>query len=510
MWSSLHLADGSVLLGSRRRRRDLQGSAATARRSSSTDARRDRGRRARRRPATAPCGPARCRATSCGRSTSRAARRRRSGARSSRTSRPIWSLAAAGNTVYAGTGPSGKLFAITRRHREGGVRHRRQAHHRAHRDERRRGVVRHLASARSCSATTRRTARPARWPTSPATRSRALAPYRDGVVVAANDLAETAAADRQDAARRSRPPRSRPPRRARPTKAPDVGTKPGADKDPSAGHRPRSQGREEGQGRAVPRRQRWPARSAARADRDVLHVGRGRARRRRLRRRRRQGPRSTWSTPTTSVATAFDVDERSVAQLWLDKSLVGFATDDAAALYRATGRAVAGEVRRATCSTRRPSSKFGKLTWIVAGQGQDRDPQRQHREAGRRLERVAGAARRSASSAAATRAARSRARPAATSSSAPRSRTIAARRAPRDGVLRAAEHGDRGPGSHGRDRDEGDAADAQGLRREAAQPGAEASSGRSRTPTATTRRTRSRRAATARRTGARSRPARRR
>src|SRR5262249_8567060 len=40
-----------------------------------------------------------------------------------------------------------------------------------------------------------------------------------------------------------------------------------------------------------------------------------------------------------AVATAFDVDERSVSQLWIDHGLVGFATDDAAAVYRSTGRA---------------------------------------------------------------------------------------------------------------------------------------------------------------------------
>ena len=53
-------------------------------------------------------------------------------------------------------------------------------------------------------------------------------------------------------------------------------------------------------------------------------------------------------------------------------------------------------------------------------------------------------------------------------------------------LLRAAEHRDRGPGRHRRARDEGEPADAQGLGRQAAQPGAASSSGRSRTPTATT------------------------
>ena len=123
-----------------------------------------------------------------------------------------------------------------------------------------------------------------------------------------------------------------------------------------------------------------------------------------------------------SVATAFDVDERAVSQLW-------FEQEPARVHHRRRRRGVpldrprlAGALRQRRA--RRQGGVAVRQADVVGGrQGQARDPQRQHREAGRRLERVAGARRRSASSAAATRAARSRARSAATCSSGSRSRT---------------------------------------------------------------------------------------
>ena len=124
-----------------------------------------------------------------------------------------------------------------------------------------------------------------------------------------------------------------------------------------------------------------------------------------------------------AVATAFDVDERAVSQLWFDHNLLGFATDDAAALYRATGRASQAkyvsdvldakarrEVRQADVgrAAARSSSRPAAAT--------PRSPASAGASGSRRS--------RSASSAAAPRAARSRARRVATCSSAPRSRTI--------------------------------------------------------------------------------------
>ena len=172
-----------------------------------------------------------------------------------------------------------------------------------------------------------------------------------------------------------------------------------------------------------------------------------------------------------SVGTAFDVDERAVSQVWIDHGLVSFATDDAAAMYRSTGRASQARYVSDVLDAK-AVSKFGKLTWVVAGQGQGRDAHaatpRSRASAG-----ASGAARRrSASSAAATKAARSRSPPGRYLQFRVALEDDAARRPPRDVVLRAAEHGDAGPGRHGRDRDEGEPADAQGLGGQAAQPGA--------------------------------------
>jgi hypothetical protein len=67
-----------------------------------------------------------------------------------------------------------------------------------------------------------------------------------------------------------------------------------------------------------------------------------------------------------SVATAFDVDERSVSQVWFDRSLLSFTTDDAAAAYRSTGRASQARYVSDVLDAK-AVSRFGKLTWSTAG-----------------------------------------------------------------------------------------------------------------------------------------------
>jgi hypothetical protein len=67
-----------------------------------------------------------------------------------------------------------------------------------------------------------------------------------------------------------------------------------------------------------------------------------------------------------AVATAFDVDERAVSQLWADKSTLGFATDDTAAVYRSTGRADQARYVSDVLDAK-AVAKFGKLTWIANG-----------------------------------------------------------------------------------------------------------------------------------------------
>ncbi|MBC7974982.1 MAG: hypothetical protein H7138_08355, partial [Myxococcales bacterium] len=67
-----------------------------------------------------------------------------------------------------------------------------------------------------------------------------------------------------------------------------------------------------------------------------------------------------------SIATAFDVDERSVSQLWFDKNLLSFTTDDAAAAYRSTGRASQARYLSDVLDAK-AVSRFGKLTWSAVG-----------------------------------------------------------------------------------------------------------------------------------------------
>jgi hypothetical protein len=70
--------------------------------------------------------------------------------------------------------------------------------------------------------------------------------------------------------------------------------------------------------------------------------------------------------PDGSVATAFDVDERSVSQLWFERHLMAFTTDDAAAMYRSTGRASQAKYVSDVLDAK-AVSRFGKLAWVASG-----------------------------------------------------------------------------------------------------------------------------------------------
>ena len=143
----------------------------------------------------------------------------------------IWSLAAAGNTVYAGTGPNGKLFAVSGNNAK-----------EVFDSEDKRITALTVTSDGAVWLGTSERALVFRYdPKDGKTRAMAdfagnevtaLAPYRTGVVVAANDLAEqppptgktpgqVEAAEKPNASK------------GQAAKTRDVGTKPGADKDPS-------------------------------------------------------------------------------------------------------------------------------------------------------------------------------------------------------------------------------------------------------------------------------------
>src|SRR3954471_18401824 len=144
----------------------------------------------------------------------------------------VWSLAAIGNTVYAGTGPSGKLFAVT-----GGA-----AKEVFDTDDKRITALTVTSDGAVWLGTSDRALVFRFDPKLGKARAMAdfagnevssLAAWRDGVVAAANDLAEqppptgkTAtqieAAEKPGAAK------------GQAAKPPEVGTKPGADKEPIA------------------------------------------------------------------------------------------------------------------------------------------------------------------------------------------------------------------------------------------------------------------------------------
>jgi hypothetical protein len=275
----------------------------------------------------------------------------------------VWSLAASGDTVYAGTGPSGKLYAI-----RGGA-----AKEIFDTDDKRVTAVTVTSDGAVWFGTSERALVFRYDPKDGKTRAMAdfagneisaIAAYRDGVVVAANELAETPppqgkttgqveAAEKPSAAK------------GQAAKAPDVGTKPGADKDPSPVTDLGRKGAKKGKGALF--------RVGNDGRLDQLHaltatyftsvavgpdgaVYAGAADKGRI----------YVVDADQSVGTAFDVDERSVSQVWFDHNLIGFSTDDAAAMYRATGRASAARYVSDVLDAK-AVSRFGKITWAAAG-----------------------------------------------------------------------------------------------------------------------------------------------
>jgi hypothetical protein len=275
----------------------------------------------------------------------------------------IWSLAASGDTVYAGTGPSGKLFAV-----KGGT-----AREVFDTEDKRITALTITSDGAVWMGTSERALVFRYDPKDGKTRAMAdfagnevsaLAPYRTGVVAAANDLAEVVppvgktpaqveAAEKPTAAK------------GQTTKAPDIGSKPGADKDPPTVTDLGRKGAKKGKGALFRiggdgRLDQLHALTASYftsvvvAQDGVVYAGAA------------DKGRVYMVDSDDSVATAFDVDERSVSQLWFDKNLLGFATDDAAALYRATGRASQAKYMSDVLDAK-ASARFGKLTWASSG-----------------------------------------------------------------------------------------------------------------------------------------------
>jgi hypothetical protein len=274
----------------------------------------------------------------------------------------VWSLATSGNTVYAGTGPSGKLFAIT-----GGT-----AKEVFDTEDKRVTALATTSDGAVWLGTSERAIVFRFDPKAGKARAMAdfagnevsaLAPYRDGVVAAANDLVDTPPAIGKTATQIETVEKPTKPKGHAP-KLPDAGTKPGADKDPLPVTDLGRKGARKGKGALF--------RIGADARLDQLHaltatyftsvaVGNGT-----VYAGAADKGRVYMVDPDGAVATAFDVDERSVSQLWMEKGLVAFATDDAAATYRATGRASKARYVSDVLDAK-SVSRFGKLAWNATG-----------------------------------------------------------------------------------------------------------------------------------------------
>jgi hypothetical protein len=276
----------------------------------------------------------------------------------------IWSLAASGNTVYAGTGPSGKLYAVA-----AGA-----ATEVFATGDKRITALTVTADGAVWLGTSDRALVFRHDPKTKTTRAMAdfagnevtaLAPWRDGVIAAANDLADAPAGTAKTASQveaAEKPTAAK----GQAAKAPEAGTKPGADKDPPAVADLGRKGARKGKGALF--------RIGGDGRLEQLHA-----------------LTQTYFTAVTvgpdgaiyagaadkgriymvdadgAVATAFDVDERAVSQLWWDKiGNLGFATDDAAAIYRVTGRARSARYVSDVFDAK-AVSRFGRLSFASAG-----------------------------------------------------------------------------------------------------------------------------------------------
>lgn len=280
----------------------------------------------------------------------------------------VWSLASIGNTVYAGTGPSGKLFAVT-----GGV-----AKEVFDTDDKRISALAVTSDGAVWLGTSDRALVFRYDPKAGKARAMAdfagnevssLAAWRDGVVAAANDLAEQPPPTGKTAAQveAAEKPNAAKGQAAKP---PEVGSKPGADKDPvpvtDLGRKGAKKGKgalfrigKDGRLDQLHALTQTYFTAVAISPEGAIYAGAA------------DKGRIYMVDTDDAIATAFDVDERAVSQLWFggvsgDKHLLGFATDDAAAAYRSTGRASQARYVSDVLDAK-AVSRFGKLTWNAAG-----------------------------------------------------------------------------------------------------------------------------------------------
>jgi len=276
----------------------------------------------------------------------------------------VWALAAGPDgTLWAGTGPEGKLFAIDKAGK---------ARLAFETKDKRVTAVAVAADGAVWFGTSERALVFRHDPKTGVTRAMAdfagneigaIAPSGDGVVVAANDLQDPPTGAGKTAAQVDALEDPSEPK-GQVTKLPDAGSKPGADKDSptvDAGRKGARKGkgalfRVDGDGRLEQLHaltQTYftslaidPAGAiyAAAADKGRIYL----------------------IEPDDTVATAFDVDERAVAQVFWDGKQLAFTTDDSPGLYRVTGKASDARYVSEVYDGKSPA-RWGRIVWHGAG-----------------------------------------------------------------------------------------------------------------------------------------------
>jgi hypothetical protein len=278
----------------------------------------------------------------------------------------VWSLAVSGGAVYAGTGPAGKLFRIDKG----------KAREVFATDDKRITALATGGDGAVWLGTSDRALVFRHDPRSGQTRAMAdfagnevtaIAAVGGGVVVAANELTEVPAAGAKTATQVADAEKPGKPK-GEAAKMPDVGSKPGADKDTPANAAIPRKGERKGKGALFRvgddgRLEQLHAltttyfTSIAVDPEGQIYAGAA------------DKGRIYLVAKDDSVATAFDVDERSVSHVFWDGKAgqtLAFTTDDGAALYRSKSKASQARYVSEVFDAKTPS-KFGKLTWLAGG-----------------------------------------------------------------------------------------------------------------------------------------------
>lgn len=280
----------------------------------------------------------------------------------------VWALSMGkdGKHLYAGTGPAGELFAIEARTGKARVAFQTE-------DKRVLSVVT-AADGGIWLGTSDKAMVFRHDPAKNTTRAMAdfagnevtaLAVWADGVIACANEFDEPSTTGVKTKAAIDKALQEKKKAGEKPA-MPETGSKPGADKPAPVGAEPARKGERKGKGALYRvyddgRLEQLHALTATYfsdvvvADSGRIFAGAG------------DKGRVYLIDTDDSVSTVFDVEERVIAALLYDPKAgpdqgLGFATTDASALYRTTGRAKGASYTSEVFDTEAPS-RFGKLLW---------------------------------------------------------------------------------------------------------------------------------------------------